>query len=413
MPHRPGFLSVAPGILYEIADRPHPGRRRCARSGRRSMCSIRKAYFTGKARLSKRHRVATICPGTGRFCPIIRRTEALTEFMALDLAASGAGNDRPHGRSPGGARREFHAARRQPGQLRDRGRAATAQPAGAMGRAILQAGKNRLTLEEIIRLQRVLIEDTRFVRAGLRPDGVFLGRTGSSWRSAAGIHRRAPRWTWRISWRACSKPTTACARTGSTPVLQAAATAFGFVYIHPFQDGNGRMHRCLIHHVLAERRIHTARNGIPSFFGDARPHRRLPNNARRSHSAPLMPFIEWRPTPERNVEVLNDTADLYRYFDCTAAGGISLRLRPAHGRARPAARDRLSAPARRSDAPHHGCGRDARPSGRKPGDVHSAEQGSLPGTGGRRIQQTARRRSRLDRRHCQRGVRRLLIPKQS
>jgi hypothetical protein len=30
-----------------------------------------------------------------------------------------------------------------------------------------------------------------------------------------------------------------------------------------------------------------------------------------------MPFIEWRPTPERNVEVLNETADLYRYFDCT------------------------------------------------------------------------------------------------
>jgi hypothetical protein len=32
-----------------------------------------------------------------------------------------------------------------------------------------------------------------------------------------------------------------------------------------------------------------------------------------------MNFIEWRPTSERNVEVLNDTADLYRYFDCTAA----------------------------------------------------------------------------------------------
>jgi hypothetical protein len=30
-----------------------------------------------------------------------------------------------------------------------------------------------------------------------------------------------------------------------------------------------------------------------------------------------MPFIEWRSTPERNVEVLNETADLYRYFDCT------------------------------------------------------------------------------------------------
>jgi hypothetical protein len=39
----------------------------------------------------------------------------------------------------------------------------------------------------------------------------------------------------------------------------------------------------------------------------------------RGHSGPLMPFIEWRPTAERNVEVLNDSADLYRYFDCTAA----------------------------------------------------------------------------------------------
>jgi hypothetical protein len=39
--------------------------------------------------------------------------------------------------------------------------------------------------------------------------------------------------------------------------------------------------------------------------------------ALQSHSGPLMSFIDWRPTPQRNVEVLNDTADLYRYFDCT------------------------------------------------------------------------------------------------
>ncbi|HIP51694.1 MAG TPA: hypothetical protein EYG94_06355 [Campylobacterales bacterium] len=29
--------------------------------------------------------------------------------------------------------------------------------------------------------------------------------------------------------------------------------AFSFVYIHPLEDGNGRIHRYLIHHVLAER----------------------------------------------------------------------------------------------------------------------------------------------------------------
>jgi hypothetical protein len=36
-------------------------------------------------------------------------------------------------------------------------------------------------------------------------------------------------------------------------------------------------------------------------------------------SGQLMPFIEWRPTPARNVEVLNATADLYRYCDATDA----------------------------------------------------------------------------------------------
>jgi Fic family protein len=36
------------------------------------------------------------------------------------------------------------------------------------------------------------------------------------------------------------------------PVIAAAAIAFGFVYLHPFMDGNGRIHRYLIHDVLAK-----------------------------------------------------------------------------------------------------------------------------------------------------------------
>jgi len=106
--------------------------------------------------------------------------------------------------------------------------------------------------------------------------------------------------------------------SGLDAVLQAAATAFGFVYIHPFQDGNGRLHRCLIHHVLAARRFTPAGMVFPvsSVMLD-----RIDDYRRtlQGHSGPLMPFIEWRPTADRNVEVLNDTADLYRYFDCTAA----------------------------------------------------------------------------------------------
>jgi hypothetical protein len=101
------------------------------------------------------------------------------------------------------------------------------------------------------------------------------------------------------------------------PVLKAAATAFGFVYIHPFEDGNGRMHRCLIHHVLAERKFTPPGMVFPvsSVMLDRIDDYR---STLQGHSGPLMPYIEWRPTPERNIEVLNDTADLYRYYDCTA-----------------------------------------------------------------------------------------------
>jgi hypothetical protein len=39
----------------------------------------------------------------------------------------------------------------------------------------MQAGKNPLSVEEIIRLHGILIEDNRFVQGGLRTVGVFLG----------------------------------------------------------------------------------------------------------------------------------------------------------------------------------------------------------------------------------------------
>lgn len=37
------------------------------------------------------------------------------------------------------------------------------------------------------------------------------------------------------------------------PVLLATVIAFGFVFIHPLEDGNGRIHRYLIHHELAQK----------------------------------------------------------------------------------------------------------------------------------------------------------------
>ncbi|TIQ00320.1 MAG: cell filamentation protein Fic, partial [Mesorhizobium sp.] len=36
-----------------------------------------------------------------------------------------------------------------------------------------------------------------------------------------------------------------------------------------------------------------------------------------SYSQRLLPLVEWEPTPQFNVRVLNDTGDYYRFFDAT------------------------------------------------------------------------------------------------
>jgi hypothetical protein len=274
-----------------------------------------KAYFTGKVRISKRHRVRDNLLGGGRFCPVIRRTKTLTDFIGLDLSGRARETIGHTGAHLVARAASFLLLADSRASFEIEGERPPRSRLERWGRAVVQAGRNRLTLDEILRLQRVLIEDTRFVRVGLRPDGVFLGERD---------HNGDPLPEF-IGARAADlddlmtgllEANDRMREDGLDPVLKAAATAFGFVYIHPFQDGNGRMHRCLIHHVLAERRFTPPSVVFPvsSVMLDRIDDYRTTLQA---HSSPLMPFIEWRPTPERNVEVLNDTADLYRYFDCT------------------------------------------------------------------------------------------------
>jgi hypothetical protein len=275
-----------------------------------------KLYFTGKPRLSKRHRVRDNLLGTGRFCPVIRRTKTLTDFLELDLAAKARETLGRTGAHLVARAASFLLLADSRASFQIEGERPPRNRLERWGRAIQQAGKNRLTVDEIIRLHRVLIEDTRFVRAGLRTDGVFLGERdhygdplpqfiGARHEDLADLMAGLLEANDRMR------------EDEVDAVLKAAATAFGFVYVHPFEDGNGRMHRCLIHHALAERKFTPPGMVFPvsSVMLDRLDDYRA---TLQGHSGPLMPFLEWRATPERNVEVLNDTGDLYRYFDCTA-----------------------------------------------------------------------------------------------
>jgi hypothetical protein len=60
-------------------------------------------------------------------------------------------------------------------------------------------------------------------------------------------------------WEAFTNDTSRCTDT----LVKAACAAFGFVYIHPFMDGNGRLHRFLIQHVLARSALMAPDTVIP------------------------------------------------------------------------------------------------------------------------------------------------------
>jgi Fic/DOC family protein len=277
----------------------------------------RSAYFTAAPVPSRRHKVRDNLLGNRDFCPMIRKTQKLADFGARALGIK-ANEIIGHTGANVVARAasflllaDSRASFEIEGEKPPRGRLER------WGRAVVQAGKNKLTLAEIVRLHTVLIEDTRFTRASLRPDSVFLGDRDHAGDPLPEFIGARPE-----DLQALMQGLIAAnerMREGDLDtVLQATATAFGFVYIHPFQDGNGRLHRCLIHHVLAERKFAPLGMVFPvsSVMLDRIETYR---DTLRAHSGPLMDYIDWRPTPARNVEVQNDTADLYRYFDCTEA----------------------------------------------------------------------------------------------
>ena len=195
------------------------------------------------------------------------------------------------------------------------------RPSGARAarwaEAIGQAGTQRLTLAELERLQRLVIGDARFVRLGLREEGGFVGTHDRLTREPLPEH---------VSARPQDLPDLVAGiidyaqraiEGGVDAVTAAAVIAFGFVYVHPFVDGNGRLHRWLVHHVLAAAGYNPPGLVFPV---SAAILRRLDDYRRvlESYSAPLRSYVDWRATENGNVEVLNETADYYRYFDATA-----------------------------------------------------------------------------------------------
>ena len=103
---------------------------------------------------------------------------------------------------------------------------------------------------------------------------------------------------------------------GVSAVIHAATVAYGFVFLHPFEDGNGRIHRFLIHNILAQRGFTPEGIMFPiSAFMLKNPTNY--NASLEAFSRQLMPLVEYSLDEYGRMTVHNDTAIWYRYIDMT------------------------------------------------------------------------------------------------
>lgn len=264
---------------------------------------------------SPRHRIRNNLPGTPAFCPLVFRTKALEEYVAMNMAERARAIVAAVPADLMARTAAFLLLKDSRSSYIIEGEHPPQDRIQRWGRAIGEAGRRPLDLDELLRLQRIVIGDARFVHLGLRREGGFVGEHDRENRMPIPGHISArPDDLGLLIEGMIAFDRAAAERVD--PVIAAAVLAFGFVYVHPFEDGNGRIHRYLIHHVLAHRGFNPPGVLFPvsaAILDRIDDYRR----ALESYSRRLLPVIEWEPTDSGNVGVLNDTADFYRFFDAT------------------------------------------------------------------------------------------------
>lgn len=274
-----------------------------------------KRYFTAPAKRDKRFAVLNNLPGTPAFCPLVRRTSALQAWIAKDL----------------GARIAKVLSSLEP-ELLER----------AVNYLYLSETRSSFAIEnEIPDSQRSERFRRLLERAGddvSLEEGTFvdwqnvivpLQRAEYSYRQKQNWLSRAGRSAYRADYIPPSPIDVArmmngiaavgdLVISGNYPAVIAAASAsFGFVFVHPFLDGNGRLHRFLLHHLLRLGGFTPARAVVPV---SAAMERHIARYAEvlKHYSAPRTSLLDYRLDPDADfIDVKEQALHLYAHFDAT------------------------------------------------------------------------------------------------
>ena len=265
---------------------------------------------------SSRHRITNNLPGTNEFCPLVFRTDKIESYINANLSEqkntylNSIHADVLQRASSflllKDSKASFTIEQENPGTNR----------AMRWGKAIGQAGNKPLSIAELERLQQIVIENARFIKLGLRNEGGFVGEHDRSTGEPLPEHISAKHEDLESLLNGLVNTNTLMQDESYDAVLASASIAFGFVFIHPFEDGNGRLHRYLIHHILAKKEF-TKQGVIFPVSASILDHIDDYRITLESYSHPLLDFISWKETEKNNIKVLNDTIDFYRYFDAT------------------------------------------------------------------------------------------------
>lgn len=276
-----------------------------------------KLQYPGPSRRLTRQRVINNLPGSPKFCPLIRKTKILDQYISKNLnnrAESSLKTIHPDLLSRAAA---FLLLEDSKASYTIEGESPSYDRAQRWGKAIGQAGKYPLSHDEFLRLQEIVISDFRYVQPGYRIEGGFIGQHDRGSMTPIPIHISAKHQDIYNLMEGLIETDNLLANSDYNAVLASAIIAFGFAFIHPLEDGNDRMHRYLIHHVLTKNGFAPEGVVFPIshvILEKIKAYREVLN----SYSEPRLKYIRWRSTDKGNLEVLNNTLDLYRFFDATS-----------------------------------------------------------------------------------------------
>jgi len=278
-------------------------------------------HFVAPAVNSPRHRVRDNLLGTAGLCPTVRRTARLEAMIAARWDERAAALTARYDPATLARAVSFLYTKETRSSFALEGETPSANREERFLQALQAAPAFDPTSKaQLVRLQGTIV-DPRYAAHDFRDFQNFVGETTR--RLGEHVHFICPRPedvpSLMTGWMALTERLLggSVAPAVLDPVVAAAVSAFAFVFVHPFEDGNGRLHRFLIHFMLSRRGFTPPGMIFPVSASILRDRRRY-DAALEAFSRPALTATDWAFTEDQEIRVRNDTRDLFRFFDATA-----------------------------------------------------------------------------------------------